>query len=151
MSRVFSKKNVGWFLLGVAVIVTLGVLVLTNARDGGWQTHPLRGAPARTVSRAEDGAGAWQTYTNDAYHITLQYPATWQKDPRYDERYGGSDGFFQVLAIAAGEITIDEVAADEAHHKLLPYGSKREIQKIQVDGRNLAFEGFSRCPGSSLL
>ncbi|TDA70324.1 MAG: hypothetical protein D9V47_01950 [Clostridia bacterium] len=135
MSKLFSKKNLGWSLLGVAVLVTLGVLVLTNARDGGWQTHPLRGAPARTVSRAEDGAGAWQTYTNDAYHITLQYPATWQKDPRYDERYGGSDGFFAIGAVSGEGRTIDEVAEIEAYHKLQPYGSNPQITKVRVSGR----------------
>lgn len=123
MSKLFSQKNVGWSLLGVAVLVTLSVLVLTNARDGGGQTYPLRGASARRGSQAESGAGAWQTYTNGAYRITLRYPAAWQKDPRCDERYGGSDGFFAVSAVSGEGKTIDEVAANEAHHKLRPYGS----------------------------
>lgn len=135
MSRLFSKKNVGWSLLGVAVLVTLGVLVLAKARDGGGQTYPLSGASAAPGFQAEAGTGAWQTYTNDAYHITLKYPAAWQKDPRYDERYGGSDGFFAINAVSGEGRTTDDVAASEAHHKLKPYGSNPEVQKMQVDGR----------------
>jgi hypothetical protein len=135
MSKLFSKRDVGWSLLGVAVLVTLSVLVLTNARDGRGQTYPLRGASARPGSHAESGAGAWQTYTKGAYHITLQYPAAWQKDPRFDDRYGGSDGFFAVNAVPGEGRTIDEVAANEARRKLRPYGSTPEVQKIQVDGR----------------
>lgn len=92
-----------------------------------------QGSSLGTVSRTE--ASAWQTYTNAAYHVTLQYPATWQKDPRYDERYSGSNGFFALGATSGEGRTIDGVADGEAHHKLHPYGSNPQITKVRVSGQ----------------
>lgn len=130
MGKSLRQRKRGRFLLGAVAAFALGVLLWAGA---GEKENPARSS--RLLSARTESGPAWQTYTNAAYHLTLQYPAAWQKDPRHDERYGGSGGFFSLVAVSAEGSTIDEVAAGEANHKLKPYGSRPEVRRIQVDGR----------------
>jgi TolB protein len=67
---------------------------------------------------------AKKEYTNEVFGINLQYPASWQRVN--DERYEGSDGFFQISAIF-GSDAIDRVCHDEAFQRLMPYGTTPQI------------------------
>jgi TolB protein len=51
------------------------------------------------------------------------------------EKYAGEDGFFLLDAIGNPTATIDEVAADQAGHKLRPYGSQPSIESLQIQGQ----------------
>lgn len=75
-----------------------------------------------------------KTHIDKDYRITLQYPVHWKEREGYNSRYQGEDGFFQYSAII-GNNDIDEVANNEAFHKLLPYGSKPTIEITEVDGQ----------------
>lgn len=76
------------------------------------------------------------TYRNDEYGISLKYPSSWKPNKAYmPERYEGSDGFFQFVAVAGGQSSIDEVASWDANHKLKPYGSKPTIEKLTISGQ----------------
>ena len=74
-------------------------------------------------------------YTSEDYKISLRYPSGWKPNPYYIERYEGTGGFFQVGAIDGAGLTIDEVAENEAFHRLSPYGTKPQILSRTVDGQ----------------
>lgn len=57
--------------------------------------------PRLGVAHESARATGWTTYTDRVYGFTLQYPAGWRKDPRYADRYAGSDSFFAVAGPAA--------------------------------------------------
>jgi hypothetical protein len=92
--------------------------------------------PTRTP--APDPQAQWATYTSSAYNVTLRYPATWSKDPRYSlpnqERYTGPAGFFQLSAASA--TSLDAAANSEANHPLQPYGSHPTITAFRVTGQD---------------
>jgi TolB protein len=78
----------------------------------------------------------WETYTNKQYRITFRYPSHWKAVEGYlSERYEGEDGFFQFSAIAAMQLTIDEVAYNDAYHMLMPYGTSPEIKSLIIDNQ----------------
>lgn len=74
-------------------------------------------------------------YISEDYKISLKYPSYWELNPNYVERYEGKDGFFQVGAIDGENMTIDEVARNDAFHKLNPYGSDPKIINRTIDGQ----------------
>lgn len=78
---------------------------------------------------------ASETYSDPVFGVVLQYPAGWRPQSGYERKYAGLDGFFQLSAIASAGSSIDEVADNDAHHKLQPYGSEPMIEKLQVKGR----------------
>jgi len=96
---------------------------------------PTTTLPRPTVTVVLTPSVAWATYSDPTFGITLQYPADWQPVPGYDRKYAGPDGFFQLSAIWSAGATIDQVAEDDAHHKLQPYGSEPTIEPLQVQGR----------------
>lgn len=75
-------------------------------------------------------------YTNSVYKVRFQYPSHWQKVN--DERYQGTDGFFQISAISGGE-NMDDVCRGEAFHQLMPYGSMPSIIKTQIQNQEACF------------
>jgi hypothetical protein len=81
----------------------------------------------------------WQDYSNQAYAVSLQYPADWQPIEGYyapetgDVRFGGINGFFHIGAMDAD--SIDQATASEAEHVLQPYGSQPIIEVLQIQGQ----------------
>ncbi|MFC7063394.1 LysM peptidoglycan-binding domain-containing protein [Halobacillus seohaensis] len=76
------------------------------------------------------------TYTNQAYNVQLRYPSHWQRVA--DDRYEGTDGFFQISAISSEE-SIRAVCQGEAFHPLLPYGSEPRIESKQIQNQEACF------------
>jgi TolB protein len=82
--------------------------------------------------------GALRLYDNPFFRVTFQYPDHWQHqegEPQTGERYGGSDGFFLLGAIDAGDQPLDTVATNEAGHVLRPYGTDPSIESLVVTGQ----------------
>jgi len=67
---------------------------------------------------------AKKEYTSETFDVNLQYPANWERIN--NERYEGSDGFFQISAIF-GSDDIKEICHDEAFQELMPYGTTPQI------------------------
>ncbi|MER2090679.1 MAG: LysM peptidoglycan-binding domain-containing protein [Sporosarcina sp.] len=67
---------------------------------------------------------AKKEFTSEKFDVNFQYPASWQKVN--EERYEGSDGFFQLSALF-GTGTMEQICHDEAFHQLKPYGSAPQI------------------------
>jgi len=78
----------------------------------------------------------WKVYANSNYKITLEYPSEWKENKAFTNRYDGNDGFFQVVAISAENVSIDKVADEDAHHMAKPYGSNPQINNIKVQGQD---------------
>jgi TolB protein len=74
-----------------------------------------------------------QRYTSSTYRVTFSYPSNWQPTEGYEERFGGADGFFQVSA--AQSSTLQDACNSTAQHKLKPYGSRPQVQRLQIQGR----------------
>lgn len=107
------------------------VLDLRNPRPmkilDGVSIISLRWSPTPVMD-----ATTTRTYKNQVYKVSFQYPAGWQKVT--DERYEGTDGFFQIAAISAGN-DIGEVCRNEAFHQLMPYGSMPHIFRTRIQGQ----------------
>ncbi len=67
-------------------------------------------------------------FTNETFDVNFQYPASWHRVN--DERYEGSDGFFQISALF-GTGAIDGICHAEAFQQLMPYGSSPQIIDVQ--------------------
>ncbi len=75
----------------------------------------------------------WNLYSNLHYKISLYYPKDWESINV--ERYEGEDGFFQIGAISGKDLSIDQIADDNAFHKLKPYGDDPQINELEIDGQ----------------
>jgi len=96
-----------------------------------------------TLVRVIDGVKNANTgvaiYRNEEYGISLEYPASWEPNNSYTPaRYEGSEGFFQITAVAA-QSNIDEVVELEVNHKLAPYGSNPIIESSLISGQEARF------------
>ncbi|MCT4542945.1 MAG: hypothetical protein N4A63_05345 [Vallitalea sp.] len=79
--------------------------------------------PKLTVAENND----WIEYKDIPYHITFKYPKTWQKNPKYQFRYGNNDGYFSFDAISGGNLTLEQVTELDANHSSNPYGTNPKI------------------------
>ena len=83
---------------------------------------------------------SWTAYSNAAYAVSFQRPTQWVVVPEHNDpvlgkrSYSGEDGFFLIDALE-NPGTIDQVAAGEANHALMPYGSNPTIEALVVAGR----------------
>ncbi len=101
----------------------------------GQQVQPEATTVAPTPTPTTPTFAGWKTYSNPAFNVTLEYPANWQHMPEYGERYGGADGFFEVSPAFSPELTVDEACELQANHKLKPYGSQPQVERLQVQGQ----------------
>ena len=83
---------------------------------------------ASTPEDIKTGNTNTKEYRNSDYQVRFYYPVNWRRI--YDERYEGTDGFFQISAYAGN--TLEEVCQNEAHHVLNPYGSEPDIRQLKV-------------------
>ncbi|MBC2581940.1 peptidase M56 [Clostridium sp. DJ247] len=74
-------------------------------------------------------------YLNPDYNIKFYYPEHWVKIPGYEERYGSNGAFFQISAISGGNLSLDQVAGQEAFHQLEPYGSRPVTVSLRIQGQ----------------
>lgn len=88
----------------------------------GFTIMSLNWSPEPILDLAE------KDYTNEAFDVNFQYPASWKRIN--DERYVGDDGFFQISAIFGSE-NINDICHDEAFGELKPYGSTPKIIPLE--------------------
>jgi hypothetical protein len=75
-------------------------------------------------------------YNNSTYGVTFSYPSNWKPTKGYQERFSGADGFFQLIGLSSPQrSTIQNVCNDELNHKLNPYGTRPQVQRLQIQGR----------------
>lgn len=83
-------------------------------------------------------SGSYAVYTNKDYNVSLYYSRYWKPNNKYNIRYEGKDGFFQINAFDGGNLKVNEVAYMEITHKLKPYGSIPQITDLTINGQQAA-------------
>lgn len=96
---------------------------------------PTMTPPPTPTATATPATAGWATYSAPRFAVSLSHPPDWQAAPGEESRYEGSDGFFALDAIGSPAATIDDIAAGQAGHRLLPYGSQPVIEALEVDGQ----------------
>lgn len=81
-------------------------------------------------------SGLEKTFTSNVYRVQLEYPSHWEQVN--ENRFEGTDGFFQVSAIQSEE-SIEVVCRNEAFHELKPYGSQPRIVHAQIQNQTACF------------
>ncbi len=75
-------------------------------------------------------------YNTSTYGVTFSYPSNWQPTKGYEERFSGADGFFQITGLSSPPpSTIQNVCKDVLNHRLNPYGTRPQMQRLQIQGR----------------
>ena len=120
------------------LLCSLGVLtfvLLTGILSPGSSSSQLSPSVGqKQVSRKP--ASSTKQYNSSTYGVTLSYPSNWKPTRGYQERFSGADGFFQLLGLSSPQrSTIQNVCNDELNHKLNPYGTRPQVQRLQIQGR----------------
>lgn len=97
-----------------------------NKREGA----PLEEGPLSNIinSRLND-------FISDEYGISFKYPASWNKNPRYENKYEGASGFFEVSGFEGASNNIDEAVQEQINEPYLPYGTNPTIRRLTIDGQ----------------
>jgi TolB protein len=120
------------------LLCTLGVLTfvpLTGILSPGSSSSQLSPSVGqKQVSRKP--APSTKQYNNSTYGVTFSYPSNWKPTKGYQERFSGADGFFQIMGLSSPPpSTIQNVCNDELNHRLNPYGTRPQVQRLQIQGR----------------
>lgn len=79
---------------------------------------------------------SYKLYLNEVYKVSFYYPRNWRKVT--EERFEGSDGFFQISAISSEE-ELHAICRAEAFHVLQPYGTNPRIFPALVQAQEACF------------
>ncbi|CAM3990878.1 peptidase M56 [Paenibacillus alkaliterrae] len=110
----------------------MGSIEMSRSGDSGW----IAGGRITALQWSVIKTPPYKIYTYPLYRVSFPYPANWRKVT--EERYEGTDGFFQISAISS-EGQIDEVCRTEAFHPLRPYGSTPRIVMTHIHYQEACF------------
>jgi TolB protein len=121
-----------------SLLCTLGVLTfipLTGILSPGSSSSQLSPSVGqKQVSRKP--APSTKQYNNLTYGVTFRYPSNWKLTKGYEERFSGTDGFFQLIGLSSPlPSTIQNVCNDVRNHRLNPYGTRPQVQRLPIQGR----------------
>ena len=121
-----------------SLLCTLGFLTfvpLTGILSPGSSSSQLSPSVGHNqVSRRP--VSSTKQYNNSTYGVTFSYPSNWQPTKGYEERFSGADGFFQITGLSSPPpSTIQNVCKDALNHRLNPYGTRPQMQRLQIQGR----------------
>lgn len=74
-------------------------------------------------------------FVSNKYKISFKYPKSWRKNPRYEDKYEGENGFFEISDFTGIGKNIDEAVKEEINEIYKPYGNNPTIRKFIVDGQ----------------
>jgi len=78
---------------------------------------------------------ALNEFVSAKYRIGFRYPKSWNKNPRYPDKYEGETGFFEVGDFAGTGENIDAAVKEQVDEYYKPYGSNPTIRNFIVDGQ----------------
>lgn len=84
--------------------------------------------------RGEKESGE-KNFRSPLYEVTFKYPSNWIKNPNYEERYDGPDGFFEVDNLESFGRPIDRVVEQEINTPIKPYGQNPNVISLELDGQ----------------
>lgn len=139
MNNLISRYSLH-FAIGILAFIPLAGIL----SPGSSSSQPVSKINSKTtlMQSASKPSQSTQLYTSSTYHITLNYPKNWQPTKGYEERFNGVDGFFQISSIGSNDVlsgqprpTLQDTCNITANHKLRPYGSRPQIQRLRIQGR----------------
>lgn len=74
-------------------------------------------------------------YISNQYGITFEYPSDWRRNPRYENKYEGANGFFEVSGFEATSNNIDNAIMEQIDEAYKPYGSMPSVERLTVAGQ----------------
>lgn len=74
-------------------------------------------------------------FVSEKYKVSFDYPKTWMKNPRYEDKYEGTTGFFEVSDFSGMGENIDEAVQAQIHEPYQPYGSNPTVTSMEIDGQ----------------
>ena len=77
---------------------------------------------------------ALNEFVSARYKVNFKYPKSWNKNPRYEDKYEGETGFFEVGAFE-GTDDIDAAVKEQINEYYKPYGSNPIVRSFIVDGQ----------------
>ena len=78
---------------------------------------------------------ALNEFVSNKYKVSFKYPKSWRKNPRYEDKYEGENGFFEIGDFTGIDENIDEAVKMQVEEAYKPYGSNPTIRKFIVDGQ----------------
>lgn len=78
---------------------------------------------------------ALNEFVSNKYKISFKYPKNWSRNPRYEDKYEGENGFFEIGDFTGTGENIDEAVKAEVNEAYKPYGNNPTIRKFIVDGQ----------------
>ena len=78
---------------------------------------------------------ALNEFVSNKYKISFKYPKNWSRNPRYEDKYEGENGFFEIGDFTGMGENIDEAVKAEVNEAYKPYGNNPTIRKFIVDGQ----------------
>ncbi|MEG4243565.1 hypothetical protein QUA51_12735 [Microcoleus sp. Pol10_D6] len=128
-------KNIVYRLSFLCSLGFLTFVPLTGILSPGSSSSQLSpSVDQNQVSRQP--ASSTKQYKNATYGVSLSYPSNWLPIKGYQERFSGTDGFFQIMGLSSpSPSTIQKVCKDALNHRLNPYGTRPQVQRLQIHGR----------------
>jgi len=137
-----------WSITFLAAI-TSGCSSRHSTPQAGTASSSTTSLPGTTSSGGTTAASpgpetaAWTLERSDAYSVEFRHPGDWTIAQGYDgRRWQGPSGFVTLGAISGGgapgegaPLSLDQVCATVAGHKLHPYGSTPSIPPLTVGGQ----------------
>lgn len=74
-------------------------------------------------------------FVSNRYKVSFKYPRGWQRNPRYEDKYEGTTGFFEVGDFAGIGEDIDAAVNEQINEYYKPYGSNPTVRSFIVDGQ----------------
>lgn len=76
---------------------------------------------------------ALNDFVSNKYRISFKYPKSWSKNPRYEDKYEGESGFFEIDSFEGERDNIDEAVNKQINEYYKPYGNNPTIRSFVID------------------
>lgn len=74
-------------------------------------------------------------FESERYRISFKYPRGWRRNPRYEDKYEGKTGFFEVTDFESNQDNIDAATKQEISEPYSPFGSNPTVINVTVEGQ----------------
>lgn len=131
-SEVMMMDKIDVSLIGLGIIAAtqlVGSLTHNKADD----EKLIRGEMQQQQEFIIPGI-ALNEFVSTRYRVKFKYPKSWNKNPRYEDKYEGETGFFEVGTFE-GTDDIDAAVKEQINEYYKPYGSNPTVRNFIVDGQ----------------
>lgn len=77
---------------------------------------------------------ALNEFVSERYGVAFKYPRGWAKNPRYEDKFEGPTGFFEIGDFSGTGEDIDAAVNEQINEYYKPYGSNPTTRNFIIDG-----------------